>query len=421
MDKLLQTRSLLTEMAVRLDASRSAVMEMWRDSVASDPGLDVASDWTLKQLNDHFPDILESLGRALRAWPDKPALLVSDEQEYAVAHARTRWLQGYSLTGVMREWAHLNAVVVDHIARAAGAVPGVDAHVIGIASKVWALIVGDQQTSSAREYHQLEKAEAETRGAELQRLLDVVRDSGAQRGRALESLASEMRNNLQLMVTSNTLKGDPEHWAQNYELDKLSAEGLRQLERSLIDMVTLANLEAGLETAQRRAFDAGHGFELLVEGMRHIGQQQGVELTASGPTAFMVEGDGERVRRIAKHLLFCAFRAPSTRDAILRWGADPRNEARWQIEVEHSLDPHDSSLSSSAGMALARATDAGQQAEGAEATGYETALKSGVIPIAAGDGVDLLIAKHLCELLDASLEVEMDAGRVVYRATLPTA
>lgn len=83
------------------------------------------------------------------------------------------------------------------------------------------------------------------------------------------------------------------------------------------------------------------------------------------------------------------------------------------------MDPSASAGSNAAGIALAEATDALQQVSGVEATGYETALQRGLIPVAPGDGVDILIAKHLCELLGASLEVEAVAGSIRYIANLP--
>lgn len=419
MDKLERTRASLAQIADRLDASRGTTLETWRDTVAGDPTLDAASAWTLKQFNDHFPDVLEALGRALRAWPQAPVPLISEEQAYAVSHARTRWLQGYSLTGVMREWGHFNTVVVDHLMGCVAALPEVDLPAHRVASNVWARLLNDQQTLTVKEYSQLQMAEAETRGAEVQRLLDVVRMHGSVRGRALESLATDMRNDLQLVVTSHKLGSEPGEWHQSYELQKLSEDGFRGLERALVDMVTLAHLEVGHETASKESFDAGHGLELLAEGLRYIAEQKGTSLTAEGPAPFMVQGDAERVRRLAKHLLFCVFRAPNATTAVLCWGPDARNADRWRIEVAQAMDPSASAGSNAAGNALAEATDALQQVSGVEATGYETALQRGLIPVAPGDGVDILIAKHLCELLGASLEVEAVAGSIRYIANLP--
>lgn len=415
------THSALVDIAADLDARRTRILSEWRAAVEADPGLDVASDWTVKQFNDHFPDVLEALGQALRAWPDLPPAQVCDERDYAIAHARTRWLQGYSLRGVMREWGHFNAVVVDHLA--ACTLPHVadDPAVHRAASAIWCGILTDQQTLGALEYQELERSGAETRSAELQRLLDMLRGESATRGRALESLASDMRNDLQLVMTSHALHQDGTGWHQAYELRKLSAGAFRGLERALSDMVTLANLEAGLEQRQLSRFDAGHGMALLVEGLRHVADGQGIVLHGEGPAEFVVEGDAERVRRLAAHLLACSLRSPAARAVRLAWGADAQVDVRWQLLVEQAIEPAPPGEGTAVGRSLAAATDAVQQAGGIVATGFESALQRGAVPVAPGDGVDLLIAKHLCEMLGASLEVEAEAGLLRYRASLPRA
>lgn len=57
---------------------------------------------------------------------------------------------------------------------------------------------------------------------------------------------------------------------------------------------------------------------------------------------------------------------------------------------------------------------------GTPPTGREAELAEGCIPVAPGDGVDLLIARHLCDLLGGSLEVGATRSRLRYRVTLPT-
>jgi hypothetical protein len=171
------------------------------------------------------------------------------------------------------------------------------------------------------------------------------------------------------------------------------------------------------------SFDAGQGFVHLVDGLRHVAHHAGAELRGEGPANFVVQGDDERVRRLGTHLVFCALRSSRPGVVQVSWGALEGEPARWFLAVEHAVQEGGRGASSDAGRALARATDAAQQSEGVAPTGDEAALQEGVIPVAQGDGVNLLIAKHLCELLGAGLEVEAeaDAGVLRYRASLPMA
>lgn len=418
MSKRESTHALLSQLADELAARRQAILDAWRDRVDADATLDAASDWSLRQFNDYFPDVLDALGRALPAWPATPPALVHDEYGQAVAHARTRWVQGYSLAGVVREWGHFNAAVLDAVATLA--VDPVDAAVARVALEVWSRVLNDQQSLSAREYHLLEQAEAETRGAELARALESLRSGSLMRGRAMERLASTMRNDLQLVMTTSTLAQDERNWQETYELRTLSEDGFRGLEQALSDMVTLAHLEAGHETRSIQPFDAAPGLALLVEGLQHVAAQSGAVLAADGPEHLRVEGDVERVRRVARHLLSCALRAPQAREVRVHWDACADSDARWQLVVEHPLAATAQARPCGSGHALAVASSAADAHDGRPADAQDPALQSGAAPVAEGDGVDLLIAKHLCDLLDGGLRIDADAGWLRYRVTLPT-
>lgn len=413
------TRADLAALAAALDDAHPRLMEAWRDQVVADETLDAASDWSQRQFNDHFPDVLAALGDALRTWPELPRALLDSEQCHAVAHARARWVQGYSLRGIVREWGHFNAVVLDQIAALASR--SGDSTVARVALAVWARIFNDQQAISALEYHQLERSEAETRGAELRRALEALRSGTLDRGRAMQALASTMRNDLQVVMTSNSLARGDDRWHDAYELRKLSQDGFRSLEQALSDMVTLAGLEAGHEVRQLAPFDAGEGFVLLAEGLQHVAAAAGATLDRAGPDPFPVHGDAERVRRLAKHLLFCVLRAPSPGVVALRWGPHPGAPSRWRFSVEHAAQPCQVGDSSASGLAVAVATEAVRDVQGIAPSSDEQALVEGRIPVAAGDGVDLLIAKHLADLLGGGLEIEADDGALRYQVNLPSA
>ncbi|GAB6195932.1 sensor histidine kinase [Lysobacter xanthus] len=406
------TREALARLADGLDARRRSLLETWRDLACADASLDAASEWSLLQFNDHFPDVLDAFSRILRAWPDVPDAIADDERAYAFAHARARWIQGYSLRGVVREWGHFNAVVVDQLLALA------DEPAVARASlAAWSRVLNDQQSLSALEYHQLEQAEAETRAVELMRALDAVRSGAVLRGRAMEALSSTMRNDLQLVMTTSTLAHGADLGPETHELRKLSDDGFRGLEQALSDLATLAHLEAGHEARQVEALDAGHGIALLVEGLHHVAAQRGATLSGEGPDRLPVQGDEERVRRIAKHLLFCALRSPEVRDVAVHWGPCPDTDARWYLTVEHAL-PASSTPDGGVGHAVAVATHDAQAVTGDATPAGVT--PPGAIPVAEGDGVDLLIAKHLCDLLGGGLQIDTGHGRLRYRVTLPT-
>lgn len=244
-------------------------------------------------------------------------------------------------------------MVVDHIL--ACDAPGL--HRAALAA--WARLFNGQQSRSAIEYREIERAEAETRGAELERVLEALRSGPHVRGRAIEALASTMRNDLQVVMTSSALGQDGGHWHEAYQLRKLSRESFLSLEQALSNLVVLAHLEAGNEACRVEDFDAGHGLRQLADALEHLAAPRGVRLEADGPEGLAVAGDPERVRRIARHLLACALQAPAPGTVALRWAVAEPAPARWHLVVEHDLDA--SAAGSETGRALALATDAAQQ------------------------------------------------------------
>lgn len=408
MDGLESTRAGLGVCAGHLDARRGRLMEMWRDAVSDDATLDVHSDWTIKQFNDHFPDVLEAFGRALRAWPDTPPLLARDKEDYAVEHARARWLQGYSLRGVIREWGHFNRIVVDQIGACTLAGVDQEQQVRRVAQGIWADLLNGQMTRSALEYQRLEQAGAATRAAELMRTLERVQQLAAGRGRALEGIAAGMRNDLQLVMTSQAPDAGTNAWNQQYELRRIADDGMRGLEQALLDLATLAQLEAGQESRSICRFDAAEGLVLLCEGLQHNARDCGATLEWSGPDHLEVEGDPERVRRLVRRLLLHGLHAGTSALTVHWHGGEAART--WTVSIAHERGRH---APSPAGRALADASVAVKRVVGLP---VEDSMQA-----PSADGVDLLIAKQLVELLGASLEMEVDGDLVRYRISLPVA
>lgn len=178
-----------------LDARRARILEDWRERVCKDPSLDGSSEWTRKQLYDHFPDVLEDFRRILRASPGDAPAAEDDQFEHAHAHARTRWLQGFSLRAVIREWGHFNSAVVAAIASLRSE-STLDEQSVATAAMAWSGLVNDQLTASALEYHRLLQAEAQTRADELAVALDRLRGLTQGRARVLGTVAESLRTGL---------------------------------------------------------------------------------------------------------------------------------------------------------------------------------------------------------------------------------
>jgi len=412
-------RLALDQVANRLDERRSRILERWRDRVRRDLSLATTNEWTRKQFYDHFPDVLEAFGEILRCWPEEATKADADQLYHAHAHAKTRWLQGYSLRDLIKEWSHFNAAVVHelNVLRSGDLCSSPETFLR--AEVIWADLAGGQLSESAAEYQRLHQAEAATRAEELAAMLDRLQDLSRHRAHSLSNAVAGFRGELSTVMTSNALVRSAVTDTERAELEAMSRESVNTLDRALADMVLLTRLEAKLDTREVTELNAGEALTLLVAGMGPQAEHAGRQLTWGGPESYPVEGDAQRVRLIAKHLILTGLMSDTPGPIDVEWGDDPRELSRWTFTVRQHAAHTSRPASPPISRVLAEATDRAQQAAGVPATGFEAALIDGFIPVAAKDGVHLLIAKYLCEMLDASIELEATEGIATFRVSLP--
>ncbi|MGY4517083.1 RsbRD N-terminal domain-containing protein [Lysobacter sp. HA18] len=408
----------LAVLAAELEQRRQTILEHWRERLHNDNTLST-SDWTRKQLYDHFPDVLEAFFRILKSWPQPAVTAESDQFHYAHAHAKTRWLQGYSLRDVIREWTHFNAAVVLELANARMKRATAEADGFIKAEMLWADLAGEQLCESALEFQRLHQAEAATRLQELGDVLDKFRQLSVERAHGLGRAVTGLRGNLSTVMTSSTLLEGAQTDAERAELYALARESVSALDRSLNDMVLLARLEAGVEKCDAAPVDMGSALMLLVAGMAPHAELSGSQLTWDGPEPYVVEADAAKVRLLVRHLMLSGLMSESVGPIDVEWSDDRRDTRRWVIVVRQHVGHFPSDGTPAITQAIADATDRAQQAAGIAPTGCERALIEGRIPVASRDGVSLLLAKHLAELLEASLELVADEGIVTFRVSLP--
>lgn len=412
-------RRVLEEVANRLDERRAGILERWRDRVRRDVSLATTTDWTRKQFYDHFPDVLEAFSRILRCWPEPAVSAEADQFQHAHAHAKTRWVQGYSLRDLIREWSHFNASVVHelNVVRTGGLSSSADAFLH--AETLWADLAGEQLSESAAEYQRLHQAEAATRAEELTAMLERLQDLTRHRAHSLSNAVAGFRGELSTVMLSNALAGSAATETERAELEAMSRDSVNTLDRALADMVLLTRLEAKLDARDIAQLDAGEALTLLLAGMAPQAEQAARQLTWGGPESYPVEGDAQRLRLIARHLILTGLQSDTPGPIDVEWGDDAREPSRWCLTVRQHVGATSQPASPAIARVIADATDRAQQAAGIPPTGFEGPLIEGVIPVAAKDGVHLLIAKHLCEMLDASIELQAGEGISTFRVSLP--
>jgi signal transduction histidine kinase len=139
-----------------------------------------------------------------------------------------------------------------------------------------------------------------------------------------------------------------------------------------------------------------------------------------------VQGDAVKVRRIAQNLILNAIGVTDRGGVRVLWEErDAPGAKQWLLCVQDT-GPGFQQQSAAAPLedALRKATEEGHQADASESAPAPM-LTSQSAPAACashGEGIGLSIVKRLCELLNASLELETAAGAgTTFRVVFPRA
>lgn len=407
----------LTALADHLAARRADLLAAWCRAVEADPRLTTAPTLSRVQFHDHIPEVLAAFEAALRA----RGCAEQEAQDEAAAHGRHRWQQGFHLRELLREWGHLHLVLLDEIETYLAAHPEIDAASQRTARRLLAELCGGGACESADQFFTLRQTEAAGNVRDLERTLAEFEAQERRQGETWREAAHDLRGSLGVFRNVAFVLGQetlPDRMrASSVALLQKSALGMQAL---LEDVLSLARLQAGQDRRAVRPFDAAQELLDLCDLARPLAAERKLDLHAHGPEALPVEGDAVKVRRIVQNLVLNALKYTQQGCVTVTWGdSKPDDPQRWAISVRDTGPGLRTGADAPLTQALAETTQ-----EANEVAGPPTAQpQGGASPaheIPGGEGIGLSIVKRLCELLDATLEVESAANvGTTFRVILP--
>ena len=432
--------SQLDALAAHLAARRLPLLQAWRAAVSADSDLTTASALPRSQFYDHIPDILNAFETRLRASPPGEAGQAEDAgKDDASAHGVQRWQQGYRLHEVMREWGHLHLCVAIELEQYAEH-PRVDAEAMAISRRVLIELINEGVSESAGQYFRLRQVEAAGYVRDVEQALEQLRELERTRAELWRQAAHDLRGDIGVMVNASTgLARDGVPVDVREQFSRLLQRSVSSLHSMLDDIMSLARLQAGHESAEIGPTDAAELLRDLCDALRPSARERGLYLRAEGPMSLAVDGDRVKVRRIAQNLLLNAIKYTDRGGVTVSWGDSRDGDAeRWMLCVEDTGPGFHAGPGAPLAGALEAATQEARQVDERAHRGptmerveSKTSSSPDRRPVhqERGEGIGLSIVKRLCELLDAGIEVESHAGegttfRVVfprhYRASLST-
>jgi signal transduction histidine kinase len=426
-------------LAAHIAQRREAILQAWRQAVASDPLLTSGASLPRAQLHDHIPALLVDFEQRLAAGAAATAADVEDARKTqkgdAAAHGLHRWQQGFDLAEVTRELSKLNECVVVELDSYAVAQPELDAVAMASARRIWAQQYGAAVGASTSQYFRLQQLESNSHIRDLEHALEALRQLEQQRAQLWQQAAHDLRGNLG--VVTNATEG-----LTSARASELARESfLRLLDRNvsalrylLNDVTSLARLQGGQEHRNVERMDAAALLHEVCEGLQAYAQERTLFLRFNGPAPMWVEGDPVKIRRITQNLVLNAIKYTRQGGVTMSWGGCEGGEVeRWFVQVQDTGPGFHAGAGPQLADALQQATDQARQISADATQGEVTHADGGLAETGqlersdsrpvhpnAGEGIGLSIVKRLCELLDATLDVQskVDAG-TTFRILLP--
>ena len=431
-----QHTQVLAALALHFAERRDAVMSAWRAAVTADPKLTTGNALPRVQLHDHIPALLEDFERRLMAHGVQAQEEAEDEQKGdAAAHGLHRWQQGFDLGEVTRELGRLNECVVAELESYGLSVATNDAAAMGEARRIWAALYSVTLSVSTSQYFKLQKMEAASYVVDLEAALRSLRELEARRAELWQQAAHDLRGNLGVVANATAgldLVKDSSVDARDAFLGMLQ-RNVSALHRLLEDVTSLARLQSGQERRRLEPMDATPLMREVGESFAPMAEHRGLYLRCEGPTDCVVEGDPIKTRRIVQNLVLNAVKYTRQGGVTVSWGfVGAPDVQRWFVQVADTGPGLHAGPGAKIVAALEIATDqsraigvdnaAGDVSHASvdDAAAREPDRDARPVHQQPGEGLGLSIVKRLCELLDATIEInsEIDAGTTL-RVLLP--
>jgi signal transduction histidine kinase len=413
-------------LADQLTERRDAILKAWRAAVSSDATLTSGDSLPHSQLNDHIPAVLEGFEEHLRSQSTE-----AERQGDAASHGLHRWQQGFGLAEVVRELGRLNECVVKELDTLAKGPPVHPAEVMAHARLLWAQIHSVAVGASTAQYFKLQQIEATAYTRSLEQGLETLQRMEQQRAQLWQEAAHDLRGNLG--VVSNATAGlgarhaDP---AVQERFLRLLGKNVQALHRLLDDVTVLARLQSGQEERNAGIVDVAPVFRELWESLEAHAQHKGLYFTLEGPGPFKVRSDTVKLHRIAQNLVLNAIRYTKEGGLHLSWGdCGPEDPERWMLVIADTGPGIGNDGSSEMKNALEVATQHADQVAFDSKEDKVTHINDEDAGVPEpdfspqtdkhGEGIGLSIVKRLCELLDATVQVDSGASGTRFEILFP--
>ncbi len=324
------------------------------------------------------------------------------QRESAAQHGIERWHLGYHLREAMREWGHLQKVLLAEVERFGRERPEVDRAALYRTWEIVAVLVTEGIIEGSGRYEQMRQAEAADRVRALQRSMDELQAMENARAARVREVAHDLRGSAAVIANVSALLERPQlggHERQRfYQLLQRRTQTMGGMLSQLTDW---ARLESGEEALQLEEFDVAERLRSYCDLLQPLAEERGLYLQTRGVQTLHVEGDPLKLQRIVQNLLLNAIHATQRGGVSVAWEQASAGEQRWSLSVQDT----------GSGLAhggFAEKLMAAQNRGDAERSDSSGQAGERLTP---SEGMGLLIVERLREVLQADMHVQSAPGR----------
>lgn len=361
-----------------LSQRQDEILQDWEKHFEEEEQASKLISLSRKRFHDHVPVFLDVVCKQLYDEEGAP-------EQVAKEHGAHRWEHGLNLREATREWAKLHQVLMNYIYAAEDAI-SVNSEVQQEAQKIVAQLIHEGILNSIIEFDKLQNQEAQAQMRDLETALSQKEFQGENLQQTSHDLKGVLLS-FQLGLSFLEAKKYDDETEETLNEMSLAADTLEQLLNNLLD---LFRLDAGQEEVNITSFDATEIFTDICNSFRPLAASNNVDLQCEGKDTFTIQGDLNKIKRIAQNLLINALEYTKEGEVAVSW--ELQTDEDWMLIISDTgpgLDPTNAAY-------LSTESDA------------ERNVSSSKGDNAHGEGIGLLIVRRLCKLLDAVIEVETD-------------
>lgn len=387
----------LEALADYLSDKEEDILEKWEEEIKKS-GVESTDLLSISQdaFQDNIPIFLNHFYNSIRDHETSSKII-------GRKHGAQRWEYGLELKETMQEWNILQLVLMDYIYtfqdECSLSIPSlrkVQGHL--------AEHINDSILYSVKEYNELEQKEAEAQLRDIKQALEDPDES------------NEITRSHNLRSTSHDLKGIMKNLQMGFflledeNLDKDAAELIDQmsiaadsLEQLLNDLLDLFRLETQREELEVSEVNAAKVLRELCESMQPMAKSAELELRCSGPESLEVHSDRKKIQRIARNLILNGLKYTTEGHVQVKW--EVQSDSQWVMEISDT----------GPGLSATHAKSLTTNADSSETVEYHSSSSSDGEDKPPevqnhGEGIGLLIVRHLCKLLNANIKIDTEPG-----------